>query len=173
MATISNTKYVTVCKNGIFVGGKPAIYYCGQKILYPETIMDKFEQTQLKYPNIKEFRFLASETTGDRTLESGTPVAKHGLNGWACFKFIDGFISPWVLMSKQNHLSTMHYVAGRGALDCLNNFCYNSDVFLQPVLGPYRDVFIQVNLQNTTESWAVINGYRIKLTIEKINQQGR
>ena len=173
MATIPNTEYVTVSKEGIFVGGKPATYYCGQKILYPETIMDNFKKIQSKYLNIKEFRFLASETTKENILESGTPVAKHGLNGWACFEFIDGFISPWVLMSKQNHLCTMDYVAGRGPLDCLSIFCYNSDVFLQPVLGPYRDVFIRVNLQNTTEGWTVINGYKIKLTIEKINQQGR
>lgn len=171
MATIPNTEYVTVSKNGIFVGGKPATYYCGQKILYPETIMDNFKKIQSKYPNIKEFRFLASET-GVKYYESGSPVAKHGSNGWACFEFIDGFVSPWVLVISGDTYS-IDYTAGRGLNHCLNNFCYNSDVFLQPVLGPYRDVFIRVNLQNTTEGCAVINGYRIKLTIEKINQQGR
>ena len=57
MATIPNTEYVTVSKEGIFVGGKPAIYYCGQKILYPETIMDNLKRYKANIQISKNFVF--------------------------------------------------------------------------------------------------------------------
>ena len=171
MSDIPNTEYIIVNENGIFVGSKPAIYYCGQEILYPEGIKNKFEKIQRQYSNIKELRFLASETQG-KHLESGNPVAKHGPNGWACFKFTDGFISPWVMMISGNTYS-MDYTVGHGLNHCLNNFCHNSDVFLQPVLGPYRDIYIKVNLQNTTEALYTVNGYNIRLIVEKVASQKR
>ena len=171
MSDIPNTEYIIVNENGIFVGGKPAIHYCGQKILYPESIKNKFEKIQQQYPNIKELRFLASETGGNY-YESGSPVAKHGPNGWACFEFIDGFVSPWVLVISGATYS-IDYTAGHGLNQCLNNFCRDSNVFLQPVLGPYRDILLQVNLQNTTEALYDVNGYKIKLTVERIAPKGR
>jgi hypothetical protein len=171
MSDIPNTEYITVNENDIFVGGKPAIHYCGQKILYPESIKNKFEKIQQQYPNIKELRFLASET-GGKYYGSGKPVAKHGSNGWACFEFIDGFVSPWVLViSGENY--TMDYTVGHGPNDYLNNCCRHKDVFLQPVLGPYRDIYIKVNLQNTTEALYNVNGYNIRLIVEKVAPKGR
>ena len=171
MSDIPNTEYIIVNENGIFVGSKPAVYYCGQEVLYPEGIKNKFEKIQRQYSNIKELRFLASET-GGKYYESGSPVAKHGSNGWACFEFIDGFVSPWVLVISGDTYS-IDYTAGHGLNQCLNNFCHNSDVFLQPVLGPYRDVYIRLNLQNTTNSLFEANGYRIRITVEKIAPKGR
>lgn len=171
MSNIPSTEYIAVNKDGIFVGGKIAMRYCGQEILYPESIKNKFKGIRNKYPNIKEFRFLASETQG-KSLESGTPVAKHGPNGWACFEFTDGFVSPWVMMLSGTSYS-MDYTAGSGLNDCFNKFNLNSDVFLQPVLGPYRDVYIRLNLQNTTNSLFEANGYRIRITVEKIARHER
>lgn len=171
MSNIRSTEYVAVNENGIFVGGKPAIHYCGQEILFPEPVKNKFKEIQHQYPNIKEFRFLASETKGNY-LESGKPVAKHGPNGWACFEFIDGFVSPWVLVISGDTYH-MNYTAGRGPSDYLNDCCRNGDVFLQPVLGPYRDVFLRVNLQNTADALFNINDYKIRLTVEKIASKGR
>ena len=171
MSNIPSTEYIIVNEDGIFVGGKPAIHYCGQKILYPESIKNKLEKIQQLYPNIRELRFLASETHG-KHLESGNPAAKHGPNGWACFKFTDGFISPWVMMMSGNTYS-MDYTVGHGLNHCLNDFCYNSDVFLQPVLGPYRDIYIKVNLQNATEALYTVNGYNIRLFVEKVASQKR
>ncbi len=166
MSNIPSTEYIAVNQDGIFVGGKIAMRYCGQKILYPESIKNKFEKIQQQYPNIKELRFLASET-GGKYYGSGSPVAKHGPNGWACFEFIDGFVSPWVLVISGATYS-MDYTAGSGLNDCFNKFNLNSDVFLQPVLGPYRDVYIRLNLQNTTNSLFEANGYRVRITVEKI-----
>ncbi len=171
MSNIPSTEYITVKKDGIFVSNKPTVCYCGQKILYPESIKNKLEKIQQQYPNIKELRFLASET-GGKYYESGSPVAKHGSNGWACFEFIDGFVSPWVLVISGDTYS-IDYTAGHGLNQCLNNFCRDSNVFLQPVLGPYRDILLQVNLQNTTEALYNVNGYKIKLTVERIAPKGR
>ena len=171
MSNIPSTEYIAVNKDGIFVGGKIAMRYCGQEILYPESIKNKFKGIRNKYPNIKEFRFLASETQG-KHLESGNPVAKHGSNGWACFEFIDGFVSPWVLVIS-GETYTMDYTVGHGTNDYLSNCCRNNDVFLQPVLGTYRDVFLRVNLQNAADAVFNINGYKIRLTVEKIAPKGR
>lgn len=32
MSNIPNTEYITINKDGIFVGGKPAVYYRGEKL---------------------------------------------------------------------------------------------------------------------------------------------
>ena len=164
MSDIPNTEYITVKADGIFIGGKPATHYRGVKIGYPKSINVNFQEIQKQYPNIQEMRFLTSETGGTYN-EKGDPVVKNGPNAWACVKFNDDYVSPWVLIIKgyAYDFIVSHEICGKLHLMGENY------IFLHPVLGRYQDVTIRINLQNMAGKSFELNGYRIM--VEKISDQ--
>jgi len=161
MKDIPNTKYITITADGIFVGGKPAIYYRGIKICDREGVKASFQTIQKKYPNIQEMHFLTSETPSEY-LAQGNPVAKNGSNAWARVIFNDGYVAPWALVSSGYPYK---FTIAQEMCGILNRM-RNNRMFLGSVLGDYKDVTITLNLQNMAGKSIELNGYKIK--IEKI-----
>ena len=95
MTNISNTEYITINENGIFVGDKPATHYRGEKIGYTKEDMGFFRTIKRQYPDLEELHILSSETHGYIGL-IGNPSAKHGPNAWCRGKFSNGIIGQWV-----------------------------------------------------------------------------
>ena len=164
MLDIPNTEYITINKNGILVGGRPATTYRGTVIGFPESIQKNFQNLQKHYPNIQEMRFLTSKTTGE-SYKTGNPVDEKGDNLWACVAFNDGYVAPWVLVSINytHDFYISHEIAGK-----LHRMIENY-TFLHDLLGRYQDVTIRLNLQNMAGRSFELNGFR--LTVEKITQK--
>lgn len=55
MADISNAEYITINGNGIFVGGKPAMTYHGERIYALDDIRADFAEIQRQNIKIEEF----------------------------------------------------------------------------------------------------------------------
>ncbi len=97
---IPNTEYITINANGIFVGGKPATHYRGEKIESSDLAISIFGSIQREInPNVQELHVLSSETRGRRA-QTGKPSAKAGENAWYRVKFNDG-TSDWVFLASQ------------------------------------------------------------------------
>ena len=166
MTDIPNTEYITIKSDGIFVGGKRATHYRGVEIGYRKSIKKNFQTIQNQYPNIQEIRFLTSKTGGEY-LAVGNPDTENGSNAWACVKFKDGYVAPWVLVCRDY---TYDFIVAHMICGNLYNMGDNY-VFLHPLLGKYQDVTIRINLQNMAGKSFELNGYR--LTVEQITQQQR
>lgn len=110
MTDIPNTEYITINADGIFVGGKPATHYCGEKIVYPDIVIGIFGDIQRDNPNVQELHVLSSET-GGRHAKPGNPSAKHGEHSWCRVKFNDGMVSNWF------------YHAPQGSTECCAKIC--------------------------------------------------
>ena len=158
---IPNSEYITVNNGGIFVGETPATHYRGVEIGGVKRINENFKTIQSQYPNICDMRFLTSKTTGNYN-EPGVPVAENGDNLWASVRFFDGYVGPWVLVTREY---TYDFVIKRRIAGELTLMA-ETYVFLAPLLGRYKDVIIRINLQNMAGKYFELNGY--KITIEKI-----
>ena len=62
MQDIPNTEYITIKKEGVFVGGQPAIYYRGKKMHSQSLTQTYFLYLQEKFPVIEECHVLSSKT---------------------------------------------------------------------------------------------------------------
>lgn len=98
MTDIRNTKYITINKDGVFVGGKPATHYRGVKIA-SDSERESFYAIQARYPNVMEIHVLSSKTCGVYA-KAGNPSAETGPNVWCRVKFTSGHIGSWVLRNK-------------------------------------------------------------------------
>lgn len=98
---ISDTDYITINRDGVFVGGKEATEYNGQNIWNLENLVLYFIQADatMKYEHnigIKEIHCLQSSTDGEFA-KTGEPIPdKDGTCAWCRVVFDDGRISPWV-----------------------------------------------------------------------------
>ena len=165
MKNIPNTEYMTINQEGIFVGGKPTKHYRDQELRGPAHIVERFNFLQSKYQNIKELHMMTSETVGEYCA-TGKPIAKHGSYLWGNIEFVDGVIGPWVMIA---HEQDKDYVAKNSPCSAMNTLCdMRLNYMRQPMLEPYQDVIIQINLQNMAGKSFELNGY--KLTIEKLAQ---
>lgn len=83
----------------MFVGGKPATHYRGEKICWDDDDSDVrayfSAYIQGHNHNIAELHVLTSETCG-KYAEPGNPSPKHGPNAWCRVKFDDGHVGSWV-----------------------------------------------------------------------------
>ncbi len=114
MTDIPNTEYITINKDGIFVGGKPATTYCGEKILFSNGVREAFADIQRLNKNVAELHVLSSETFGEYA-KVGNPSGNHGRTAWCRVKFENGNLGAWVCLE-----------AHGSAADCANvcaNFC--------------------------------------------------
>ncbi len=164
MPDIPNTEYIAINTNGIFVGANSAAIYRGAAIGFPESIQKNFQNIQKQYPNIQEMHFLTSKTTGEFN-RTGNPVADKGDNLWARVAFNDGYVAPWVLVSR---IYTHDFYISNAISSRLCSMIENY-TFLHDLLGRYQDVTIRINLQNMAGRSFELNGFR--LTVEKIAQK--
>ncbi len=82
MYKISDKDYITVNKNGIFVGGKPATTYRGEEILFPKDIQNFFNDIQEESMLISDVHVLLSKTSG-KSNQVGKPVGDKGNYLWS------------------------------------------------------------------------------------------
>lgn len=100
---IPNTEYITINKDGIFIGGKPAKTYRCHHIYCLQDINEGFARLQAKNPNLIELHAMTSKTIG-KYCSLGNPVAEHGPTEWGRAKFVDGHIGPWVFIETREHM---------------------------------------------------------------------
>ena len=91
MIDIPNTQYITINKDGIFVGGKPATKYRGQSILWLKDMPKYFAEIQKLNKDVAELHVLSSETA-----VVGNPSGKRGPYAWCRVVFNDGSVGAWV-----------------------------------------------------------------------------
>ncbi len=95
MSNVPNTEYITVNKNGVFVGGKPATTYHGEKIWNIDEVKMVFAWMQKQNPEIDEFHIGAFESLGGDA-KPGNPDGAFGPNAWCRVKKKGSFRAPWV-----------------------------------------------------------------------------
>lgn len=95
MTDIPNTEYITINKDGIFVGGKPATHYRGEEIYDIRCIKRRFSDIQKLNPDVAELHVLSSVTSGEYA-KTGNPSHVHGPNEWCRIVWNDGTVGTWV-----------------------------------------------------------------------------
>jgi hypothetical protein len=130
MTDIPNTEYITVNKDGIFVGGKPAKKYRGQEIYDIDYVKLVFEWMQAQHANIAEFQIMSSKTRGVYA-ETGNLSAEHGPNAWCRIVLNDSSAAPWGFNYTYGSAADC---AHRCAYYCAYNIRLNTD-FRRAVLG--------------------------------------
>ena len=164
MANIPNTEYITINKNGIFVGGKPATHYRGQEIFWIDNVRKRFASIQKLNKNVMEFHVLSSETRG-KYAKAGNPSSEHGQNAWCRVAFQDGTLGTW-----------MSFYTFGSATSCANacaGYCmdgvHSSSTVRSALFG---DAFTEtqklkkINFSKLPNQPIELNGYRI--LVEKI-----
>ena len=145
MTDIPNTEYITINKDGIFVGGKPATTYRGEKIFCIDDVREFFKSIQKTHPNIAELHVLSSETLG-RYAVAGNPSGKYGSNSWCRVVLNDGTVGSWIFHSAY-FVNT--YCASYGAHGCALYLCthpeFSAAVFKQKTQKPINPVVVAAN----------------------------
>lgn len=95
MTDIPNTEYITINKDGIYVGGVHATHYRGAKIEYVDDVNRLFQGIQKMYPSIRELHVGAFDTRG-KYAEPGNPSGKPGVKTWGRVMFSNGKVGDWV-----------------------------------------------------------------------------
>lgn len=159
MFYIPNNKYITINKNGLFVGEKNAICYRGRKIGFVNHVKENFAKIQAEYPEIKEFHVGAFGTMGEYA-NVREPSRGFGLNAWCRVKLFDNRLGHWVFY---NAYSSIQSCIHNCAYDCVHGFRYYY-LMRSSMLNFETD-----KEENKTASVFDDSAYRI--TIEKIVQK--
>ena len=171
MTYIRNTKYITINKDGVFVGGKPATHYRGVKMGSDSWECESFCAIQARYPNVMEIHVLSSKTCGVYA-KAGNPSAETGPNVWCRVKFTSGHIGSWVLRNKFK--SGNDFCAENCLYVCMAELCLEED-FRNAVFGAKLfDALKTSNLSVFVNNPLQINGYEIvvkKLAETKQNKR--
>ena len=168
MTGIPDTEYITINKDGFFVGGKPVGLYHGERINYIHFVKENFTETQNKNPEIKELHVGTFACKGEY-LQIGNPTKEFGPNVWCRVKLSDGRLGPWVFCATSSSTS-----------DCVNN-CADHCAYLaryEPAMLSALLNFVETDKINTEnieteqyETISVIKDGIYRLTIEKILQR--
>ena len=134
MANIPNTEYITINKDGVFVGEKPATKYRGEDICWLLGLQKKFADIQRLNKNVAELHVLSSETCGE-SAKPGNPSGKHGLNAWCRVKFENGNFGAWVFYNNYASAANCAYFCAGDCTQCVRE---NAD-FRSAVLGAVID----------------------------------
>lgn len=139
MTEIPNDRYITVKRDdkgqvGVFVGGKPATHYRGEKICNIDYVKEVFAWMQEQNPEIEEFHSGAFETRGEHA-KPGNPNGVFGPNAWCRVKKKGASASPWVFHYTS---SSAAYCAYYCALHCAR-YVQGSALFRDAVLGSAID----------------------------------
>lgn len=95
MTDIANNEYVTINKQGIFVGGKPTEIYRDIEIQSPGYTMTLFHRIQPLCPTIQEIHISSSKTPGEFA-KPGNPSPVSGEHAWCRAKFTDNKLGNWI-----------------------------------------------------------------------------
>lgn len=171
MTDISNTEYITINKDGIFVGGKPATTYRGKHIYCLNAVRDYFSGIQRLNKNVAELYVLSSATRGEYAV-TGNPSCKSGPNVWCRVLLSDGRLGVWVFAYTSSSAANCAYNCARICADLVrHNADFRSAVFwatneqgTKPVTQPEAE--LKQKLQDTDLSKLVgkpvqLNGYEI------------
>ena len=158
MTYIRNTKYITINKDGVFVGGKPATHYRGVKMASDSWERESFCAIQARYPKVMEIHVLSSKTCGVYA-KAGNPSAETGPNVWCRVKFTNGHIGSWVLRNKFE--SGNNFCAENCLYVCMAELCLEEDfrnaVFGAKLFDALKTSDLSVFVNNPLQ----INGYKI------------
>lgn len=129
MTDIPNTEYITINKDGIFVGGKPATTYRGKHIYYLVAVRDYFSGVQRLNKNVAELHVLSSETSG-KYAKVGNPLGNHGPNIWCRVLLSDGRLGAWVFAYTSSSAANCAYRCADLCADAVRgNAVFRSAVF--------------------------------------------
>ena len=134
MTDIKNTEYITINKDGIFVGGKPATRYHGEKIYNIEYVKEIFAWMQEQNPEIEEFHIGAFATRG-KYAKVGNPSGAFGPNAWCRVKKKGSSSASWVFNRTYDSAPDC---ADLCAYYCASNVRGNAD-FRSAVFGSATD----------------------------------
>jgi hypothetical protein len=124
MSEITNTDYITINTNGIFVGGKPAETYRDDAIRAKHLARNYFADIREINPDVAELHVLSSETRGKYGV-MGNPSKKHGPNAWCRVKFENGKTTSWVFAETTRSVAhCASYCATRCVYYCANACTY-------------------------------------------------
>lgn len=88
--------YVTITKDGYFIGRRPTDYYRSVQIVMPrKDYIYYFFTKHLEERGIQEIHALTSKTRGTY-LKPGKPSRKNGKTIWCRVKMVDGTVGNWV-----------------------------------------------------------------------------
>ncbi len=174
MANIPNTEYITVNANGIFVGGKPATTYRGEKICNIDYVKRVFAWMQEQNPNIAEFHIGAFESLGG-CAKPGNPDGAFGPNAWYRVKYKNGNLGAWVFdLTYSSAADCAYYCASNCAYGVRPYASFRSAVFgkqnvntMAKPQNPELKKLEQVDFSKLPKSPIELNGYRI--LVEKIS----
>jgi len=93
------TEYITLNKDGCFIGGRPADRYRSELILTKKDYVVSAFTGPLHKLGVQEIHALTSKTRGT-DLKPGKPSGKHGKNIWCRITMIDGTTGKWIHLSK-------------------------------------------------------------------------
>lgn len=168
MTDISNTKYVTINKDGVFVAEQPVTTYHGEKIYFINGIKANFAEIQSQNPKIQELHIGAFETKGELA-EQGTPSGVFGRNAWARVKLFDGRLGPWV------------FTGWYGSASNCASYCVSGSGYVvryNPIICPALLDFAEKDSINTEnkqkEQYKTVSVFKtgiFRVTIEKIKQR--
>jgi len=113
MTDIPNTEYITINKDGVFIGGKRTTKYRGENIACMNVIQEFFTEIQRLNKNVAELHVLSSATKGEYAV-TGNPSCKNGPNVWCRVLLSDGRLGAWVFRHTHDsaafcaHLCVLH-----------------------------------------------------------------
>lgn len=180
MTDIKNTEYITINKDGIFVGGKPATTYRGEKIWNIDFVKRVFARMQEQNPKIEEFHIGAFVTPGEYA-KPGNPDGVFGPNAWCRVKYKNGDLGAWVFRYTYGSAAHCAYgCASTCALGVRVSANFRSAVFgatiekqnVKPVAksvqsqNPELKKLEQVDFSKLPKSPIELNGY--KIIVEKL-----
>lgn len=152
MYKISDQDYITVNKEGTFVGGTPATEYLGEQIEQIDYVREYFVYIQQLNPDVAALHVLSSETYGEN-LKKGNPSSeKHGPNAWCRAEFNDGETTSWL------HVRTYGSVAICARLCayyCVSSF-YRFEPFRELVLDRWPNIKSEDKKGNTMDIKEVV-----------------
>ena len=129
MSNIPNTEYITIKKDGVFVGGQPATYYRGKKVHSQSLTTSYFLYIQEKFPIIEEFHVLSSKTDVKLYNINEQPSQQDGKYTWCRVKFTDGKTGNWIPnLIWNNAVETYCYCVA----DISANAEFRKKLFLKP-----------------------------------------
>ena len=164
MTDIPNTEYITINKDGIFVGGKRAKTYRGVRIDYMGDVRKLFADIQKINPNVAELHALSSKTCGQFAVP-GYPSGEHGIYAWCRVKFNDGKTTSWVF---RNAYAAAVTCAAYCAFVCAH--CIRVDAVFCSVVLDTKNLEIEklkkIDFAKLPNQTIVLNGYRI--VVEKV-----
>ncbi len=174
MTDISNTEYITVNKDGIFVGGKPATTYHGEKIRNIDEVKIVFAWMQEQNPEIEDFHVGAFESLGGWA-KPGNPDGAFGPKAWCRVKKKGSSPAPWVFgYAYSSAADCADYCAYFCAVYVRSYASFRSAVFgkqnVNPMAKPQNQELKkleQVDFSKLPKSPIELNGYRI--LVEKIS----